>query len=59
LVLVGVTALLDCVSFDQVAAAALRAVGLPITDGFATIETVPGLYRLTPAQRAAIERIVT
>ena len=53
------TALLDCVSFDQVAAAALRAVGLPITDGFATIETVPGLYRLTPAQRAAIERIVT
>lgn len=46
------------VSIDQVAVAALRAAGLPVTDTLATGGTVLGLDRLTPRQRAAVEQII-
>ena len=46
------------VSVDQVAVATLRSAGVPVADNLASTEAIPGLDRLTPPQRAAVERIV-
>ena len=46
------------VSIDRVAVAALRSAGVPVTDRFATGDILEGLDQLTPAQRAAVERLV-
>ena len=46
------------VPVDQVAVAALRAAGVPVADNLASAAAIPGLDRLTPSQRAAVERIV-
>jgi hypothetical protein len=41
------------VSVDQVAVAALRSAGVPVTDRFAAGDVLDGLDRLAPEQRAA------
>jgi hypothetical protein len=46
------------VSIDRIAVAALRSAGVPVTDRFATGGVLGGLDRLTPHQRAAIQRLV-
>src|SRR6185437_2276373 len=53
----GLAAALD-VSIDRVAVAALRSAGVPVTDRFAAGDVLEGLDRLTPHQRAAIQRLV-
>jgi transcriptional regulator with XRE-family HTH domain len=53
----GLAAALD-VSIDRVAVAALRSAGIPVTDRFAAGDVLEGFDRLTPNQRAAIERLV-
>jgi hypothetical protein len=55
--IVGLAAALD-VSVDQVAVAALRSAGVPVTDRFASGDVLEGLDRLTPPQRAAVDQIV-
>jgi transcriptional regulator with XRE-family HTH domain len=53
----GLAAALD-VSIDRVAVAALRSAGIPVTDRFAAGDVLEGLDRLSPHQRAAIQRLV-
>jgi transcriptional regulator with XRE-family HTH domain len=53
----GLAAALD-VSIDRVVVAALRSAGVPVTDRFATGDVLEGLDRLTPHQRAAVQRLV-
>jgi transcriptional regulator with XRE-family HTH domain len=55
--MIKLAAALD-VSVDQVAVAALRAAGVPVTDRFTAGDVIDGLDRLTPAQRAAIEQVI-
>jgi hypothetical protein len=44
------------VTVDQVAVAALRAAGVPVTGGLAA--SIPGFERLTAPQRDVVERLV-
>ena len=44
------------VTVDQVAVAALRAAGVPVTGGLAA--SIPGFEQLSRRQRDAVERIV-
>lgn len=46
------------VSIDRVAVAALHSAGVPVTDRFATGDVLEGLDRVSPQQRAAIQRLV-